>query len=174
MIYMENNFIGCDYTEVTTAKTNMPRYIDSYACFGWELCENAAPAAGEGQVTLRFKRDRKIMNKAELTRLTRQFDACMNEIDALERSKTSFSTAVAIAIGLIGTAFMAGSTFAVTAARPLVWLCVLLAVPGFAGWIAPYFAYRQIVRRRAEIVAPLIEAKYDEIYAVCEKGCALL
>lgn len=123
---------------------------------------------------VRLKRDRKIINKAELTRLQRNFEACASEIEALERSKTAKATAAAIALGILGTAFMAGSVFAVTAQPPLIALCIILAVPAFAGWILPYFLYKNIVKTQTEKITPLIEKKYDEIYEICEKGNSLL
>ena len=79
-----------------------------------------------------------------------------------------------MAVGLAGTAFLAGSTFAVTHQPPLVPLTILLAIPGFLGWIVPYFLYRAMVRRRARLVDELVERKYDEIYEICEKGNKLL
>lgn len=69
---------------------------------------------------------------------------------------------------------MAGATFAVTHQPPMVALMVVLAVPGFAGWIAPWFLYRAMVRRRAQVVDKLVEQKYDEIYDLCAKGHSLL
>lgn len=80
----------------------------------------------------------------------------------------------AFALAIIGTAFIAGSTFAVMAQPPRILLCVLLAIPGFIGWIVPYFLYKKVVRRRTERLTPLIEKKYDEIYEICEKGNKLL
>lgn len=77
-------------------------------------------------------------------------------------------------MGFIGTVFMAGSVFAVTNEPPIYWLCVLLAVPAFAGWVYPYFLYRYMVRLQTQKVQPLIEAKQDEIYEVCEKAHSLL
>ena len=56
----------------------------------------------------------------------------------------------------------------------MVALMVVLAVPGFAGWIAPWFLYRAMVRRRAQVVDKLVEQKYDEIYDLCAKGHSLL
>lgn len=50
------------------------------------------------QVTLHLKRDRRIINKMELTRLQRNFEACAREIDKLERAKTSAATAWSIAV----------------------------------------------------------------------------
>lgn len=69
---------------------------------------------------------------------------------------------------------MAGSVFAVTAQTPYYVLGILLAVSGFLGWIFPYFLYRKIAGRQTEKITLLIEAKYDEIYEICEKGNKLL
>lgn len=49
-----------------------------------------------------------------------------------------------------------------------------LAIPGFIGWILPYFIYKSVVKKQEEKAAPLIEAKMDEIYEICEKGNRLL
>ena len=69
---------------------------------------------------------------------------------------------------------MAGSTFAVTADPPQILLCIILAIPGFLGWILPCFLYKRGVRKQTEKITPLIEEKYDEIYEICEKGNKLL
>ena len=130
------------------------------------------PGRGKGGVGLRGAR--KTIKKAELPRLQRHFEACVKELDALERSKTAKASVCAIVVGLIGTAFMAGSTFAVTHTPPLVLLSIVLAVPGFIGWIVPIFLYRWMVGRRTQIVDELKERKYDEIYEICEKGHQLL
>ena len=127
-----------------------------------------------GHVSLRFRRERKICNKTELTRLQRSFDGCVAEIQALERSKTTNATLWALIVGVIGTAFMAGSVFAVTAATPIIWLAILLAVPAFIGWIVPYFLYRNLMTRQTAKVVPLLEEKYEELDAICEKGSRLL
>ncbi len=120
------------------------------------------------------KRDRKIINKAELTRLQQNFEDCMKQIDGMEKSKHQTAVMAALTIGLIGTAFMAGATFAAVNQPPIVWLCILMAIPGFMGWITPYFVYNFMLKKRNEMVAPLIEAKYEEIHTVCEKGNHLL
>ena len=98
----------------------------------------------------------------------------MNEILALEHSKSTAATIWALCTGLVGTAFMAGSVFAVTAAPPRGLLCIVLAVPAFAGWIAPYFVYRILRDKKTRQVNPFIEEKIEEIYALCEKGQSLL
>jgi hypothetical protein len=168
------DYVGYEYKELLIDANKVSRYLDGYENFGWIADENSMLMKDTGKVMLRLKRDRKIMNKVELTRLQRHFEGCMNQIDTLDKSRTSMATAIAIAIGVIGTAFMAGSTFAVVNEPPIIWLCILLAIPGFAGWIAPCFAFRAILQKRAQIVNPLIEDKYEEIDEVCEKGSRLL
>lgn len=69
---------------------------------------------------------------------------------------------------------MAGSTFAVVHETPIIWLCILLAIPGFIGWILPWFLYQRIRKKQTEKLQPLIEAKQEEIYEICEKGHSLL
>jgi hypothetical protein len=168
------NYVGYEYKEILTDSSKVSQYLDGYMNFGWIPDENLRQEKDSKTVMLRLKRDRKIMNKTELTRLQRHFEGCMQQIETLENSKTSMATAISIAIGVIGTIFMAGSTFAVVNEPPIIWLCILLAIPGFIGWIIPYFMFVSIVRKRTKSVNPLIEDKYDEIYEICEKGSRLL
>ena len=77
-----------------------------------------------------------------------------------------------IILGLIGTAFLAGAIFAYLGG--LIGLCIVLALPGFIGWILPHFLYNSTYSKQAAKVDPLIEIKQDEIYEVCERANALL
>ena len=149
-------------------------YLDCYESFGWQADENFPPQESGDKVTLKLKRDRRLVNKTELTRLQRNFEANMDEIISLEHSKTSAATVFALCVGLIGTAFMAGSVFAASAEPPRIALSILLAIPAFAGWIAPYFVYRRVREKKTRQVTPFIEEKIEEIYGMCEKGQSLL
>lgn len=177
MSHTEKNareFIGYEYKVITTGAEQASMYLDCYRNFGWFEDENAPVSGNPHQTTLKLKRNRKIINKMELTRLQRNFESCVQEIEKLEKSKTSKATGYALAAGLLGTAFIAGSTFAVTAQPPHIVLCVLLAVPGFIGWITPYFLYRRITAEQTGRITPVLEEKYEEIYDICEKGNRLL
>jgi hypothetical protein len=167
---MDKNYVGYDYKEVATSAENISMYIDGYANFGWTTDENVAPQG----TSLRLKRDRKIINKVELTRLERNFEACMSEIESLEKAKTSTAMIISMTIGLIGTAFLAGSVFAVTHEPPMILLTVVLGLPGIIGWVLPPLLNGKFVKRSVDKLTPLIEAKRDEIYEVCEKGDKLL
>ncbi len=176
----KKSFVGYEYKEIIAESSHVSFLLDGYECFGWELDEKRTESKGSKNPSypkkevLHLKRNRKIMNKMELTRLQRNFEACVKEIEALEKSKTSVATICALIVGIIGTAFMAGSVFAVTAQPPYIILSIVLAVPAFIGWTVPFFLYRRVAEKQTEKFTPLIEQKYDEIYEICEKGNKLL
>ena len=167
-------FTAYEYKELNVKEDLASFYLDCYENFGWEQDNNFPPQENGGMVVLKLKRNRKIINKVELTRLQRHFEADMQDISSLENSKTTQAMMASLTIGIIGTAFMAGSVFAVTAQPPVIWLCVLLAIPAFAGWIFPYFVYKKLKEIKTKKVTPYIEEKYEEIYEICEKGHSLL
>ncbi|MBS5285246.1 MAG: hypothetical protein KHY46_15585 [Clostridiales bacterium] len=171
MANQQNGFVGFEYMEVPTKRSMESLYVDGYQNFGWEY-EGTFTQGESEYVTMKFKRNRKIRNKAELSRLQRQFESCAHEIEALEQSQTTTATIAAFSIGLAGTALMGGSMFAYL--NGMLPLMVILAIPGFLGWIIPYFCYRKLQSTKALQIAPIIEQKNDEIYAVCEQGCNLL
>ena len=170
----ENKYVGYEYRDIAVACDMESLYVDSYACFGWQFVGRQPSLLGitSSMVNLQFKRDRKILNKAELTRLQRHFDSCVSEIKKMEQSKTNDASIVAFTIGIAGTAFMAGSVFAYFASA--IMLCIVLAIPAFIGWSVPYFAYRSTLEKKQAKIAPLIESKYDEMYEVCQKANGLL
>lgn len=168
----EISFVEYEYKEITVPGKQASMQIDCYECFGW-MEEGTEEATGKpDSIVMKFKRDRKIRNKAELTRLQRQFEACVKEIISMEKSKKTKAAAIAYVVGVVGTAFMAGSVFAVNAGN--IPLCVVLAIPAFIGWILPYLFFRSVSGKKTEAINPLIELKYDELYDVCKKANALL
>ncbi|MNJ50069.1 hypothetical protein D3C77_453310 [compost metagenome] len=90
----------------------------------------------------------------------------------MERSKSIVASTVAYILGVAGTGFMAGSVFAYNADS--LALSIILAIPGFIGWIIPYFCYANLYKKKSNAVTPLIDQKYDEVYDVCEKANGLL
>ncbi|MGN1020667.1 MAG: hypothetical protein ACI4O7_09860 [Aristaeellaceae bacterium] len=169
-------FVAYEYQEHTVEQRYLSYYQDGYRYFGWQVETQQPPRKVEVQdrVILRLKRDRHLPNKTELTRLQRQFEADMEDVRRLEHSIGQRATIAGLCCGMAGTVFMGGSTFAVTAATPIIWLCVVLAVPGFLLWGAAYPLYRFTLNSRTQEVQPLVEGKLDEMYAVCEKASRLL
>lgn len=166
------SFIGYEYKEITVERSLENLYVDSYENFGWELENISDTVLGTSTVNMEFKRDRKIINKPELTRLQRQFDSYANEI--LKTTKSVFSKAftTAFTVGLLGTAFMASAVFSMNSNETT--LCIILAIPAFICWILPYFLYKLTYHKKENEVSSFIESKYDEIYQICERANALL
>ena len=106
--------------------------------------------------------------KATERDLQRQFDASVNEILSIEKSKSDSVAMVALIVGFIGTAFMAGAVLTVTSG--FIIPCIILAVPAFIGWTLPYFLYKSTYSKKTAKVTPLIDNKYDEIYKICSNG----
>jgi len=167
-----HDFVGYEYRDIAVRRDMQNLYADGYQNFGWSLENVAALPAGIYSTSMKFKRNRKIRNKAELTRLQRQFDGCVSEIVRMEKSKAAGASIVAYTIGLVGTALLACSTFAFLA--DMIPLCVVLAIPGFIGWVLPYFSYHATFAKKGEALAPLIDGKYEGIYQLCEKANGLL
>ena len=99
----QRNFVAYEYKEVSANSSQASFLLDGYENFGWEPDDNLPQSSqsrhpgAEKMMTLRLKRDRKIVNKTELTRLQRNFEACVREIQSLENSKTSKATIWALA-----------------------------------------------------------------------------
>lgn len=168
--YVTDSF---DYLKATVDEDLCSCYMDDYRKFGWKPDENMQNEKNMGKVTLYMKRSRHIINKVELTRLQRHYESGMKEISALEASKNLVTAMASIRCGLAGCVFVTGSVFAVTNTPPIIWLMVLLAIPGFFLWGAAYFSYNIVKKQRIKKVNPLIEAKYDEAYEVCDKAFRL-
>lgn len=163
-----------EYFQTTVSEAFAANYIEGYECFGWKVDESQ-PSKKQGEkVVLSFVRDKNILNKTELTRLQRQFEDCMTQIQYLQRRADSIPLATALTAGLVGTAFVAGAVFAVTAAKPIIWLTVLLAIPGFALWGAAYPICLREQKLQREKLLPLIDAKFDEAAETARKAKNLL
>ena len=77
-----HDYIGYDYYSMKVDKQKVSMYIDYYESFGWTLEDHDIYKEEISKGNLHFKRERKIMNKVELTRLQRQLEDCLNQIQA--------------------------------------------------------------------------------------------
>ena len=174
------HYTGFDYMELVAEGSELSFLLDCYASFGWEMDDysvsyrdyghRSGAVPGRTKETLQLKRDRKILNKTELVRLQRNFEACLQEVHRLELRKTSKATALALIIGFLGGVCTLGAVLAITSTPPhMVW-GILLAVPAFIGIALPYPIYRRVASDERAQVEPLIAQKYDEIHAICQRA----
>ena len=165
----EQGFVVYEYASVTAKDSLTSLYTDCYQNFGWTV-ESHQPSFG-GNV-LRFKRNRKIKNRAEVCNLQRKCEKALYTIEKLENSKNTRGLGLSLAIGLVGTAFMAGATFCYLGS--FIIACVLLALPGFVCWGLAYPLYKKAIVKSNRTISPKIESQYDAIYESCEKANLLL
>ncbi|NMM99979.1 hypothetical protein G1C96_0557 [Bifidobacterium sp. DSM 109958] len=159
------DYVGYEYLTVNAAADRQSMLADGYRAFGWQLLDADAR-------TLRFRRERAIANKTEVSRLQRQYEAQVAQLDDLAAAPARNGRIAGLSLGLVGCAFLAGATFSYLAG--LVALMVVLAVPGFACWIAAYPAARKVASAAARRAGALSERLYDANDDVCRRAAALL
>lgn len=160
-----NQFIGYEYKDVIVKKNYVSLYEDGYENFGWKLESTVGTPNNINCVTMKFKRDRKLKNKHEVAKMQRKFDDLVTEIDRLETHKVLKASAIAYVIGVIGSGFMALSVFSTTMWHNNVAM-IIFAIIAVLGWVFPYLIYRRIKEAKTIELSPIIDDKYDEIYAL--------
>lgn len=170
-------FVTYEYKEATVDRKRASEYLDGYENFGWELDDAYEPhvnfpgvPSAMSMITLHLRRDRRIINKMELTRLQRQFEACMKEIQTLENSSETKATIYSLGAGVVGLAFLFCAVFTAFTAKALTWMNILLAISGVICCASALPIYKRVYQKRASEVEPLLDAKHEEICRLCEKG----
>jgi len=157
-----------EYIDVNVNQNLVQLCSDCYKELGWDII-NASSAVNS--VSIKMQRDRKIKNRAALCDLQRKCEEAFSSIEKLERTKTSKAMGMSLGIGIVGTAFMAGSVFAYLAS--MILFSIILAIPAFIGWTLPYFFYKKIYKETSTKVNVMIEHNYDVIYDSCKKASYL-
>jgi len=168
----KGNTIGYEYKEVTVPRSMESAYADGYANFGWEFNGTDDALQGETAIILKFKRDRRIKNKAELNRLEREFESGLHEVVKLERKSTAVVMGSALGLGILGAGFLVGAVFSFIASNIL--LGIILLIPAIVGWVLGYFTSVRLQKKKSQQVAPQIDSHYDSVYQVCEKANNLI
>ena len=164
------NFVAYEYKTMAVSRKLASVFVDCYPSFGWSL-DDSIFYNHSNRVTLTFKRNRQMKNKPEINKFQRQFEQGIENITHLEDTKKTRASIIAMSVGMVGAAFMAGATFSFLAGN--IVLCIILAIPGFFGWGVAYQVFRHFSKKRAEEVVSLVDREYDSIYSSCEKANTL-
>jgi len=183
------DFVAYEYLSVNVTSAKEPLYTDCYENFGWKLTNsnavnglvdkedyyiNNSNINNKKIVNLKFKRDRKIPNKAKIINLQNKCENGLKELIRLEKEPTSKGSIYAVINAIIGTIFMTISVFAITATNPLYILCVVTGIIGLVSWFISYPIYKKVKVKQESINIPLIEEQYNVIYDSCEQAQKLL
>ena len=182
------DFVAYEYLSINVISEKEALYADCYENFGWILTNNNAGALvdredyyinnsninGKKLINLKFKRDRKIPNKAKIVTLQKKVESGLKKLEMLEKNPYSKGAMYATIVAVIGTIFLAISVFCITASKPLIIPGIINGIIGLIGWFLSYPVYKKIKVKQEEINTPLIEEQYNEIYNCCEQAQKLL
>lgn len=168
----ENQFVAYEYISIPVKQTMETLYIDSFKCFGWILENSVLNISNVNSVILKFKRDRRIKNRSELSELQRKCEDALIAVERLERSKTSTAAIKALIIGVIGISFVTGAVFSFLANQ--IPLFIFLSALGLIGCVLPYFVYNKTREKKTLEVTQLVDKQFDIIYEACEKASKML
>ena len=166
------SFTPYEYLTLQVSPDLEPLYKDTFPNFGWLVEKEGAGRPGTTTMTMQLKRDRRIPNRQVVNELQHKVENALTRIVDLERSRTTTAIAVALALGILGSAFLAGSLFALTAG--LMVLSVPLGALGLLGWLAGWWAHGRVKARKTAQTAPLIDQQYEVIFQASEQASRLL
>lgn len=179
------DFIAYEYLSLEVKNEKELLYLDCYENFGWKCIRSNILVDQEDyyinqtknlkkSVFIKMKRDRRIPNKADLITLQRKMEFAFKQMERFERDPQIKGMITSLSIGMVGTIFMALSTFAITASSPFYIACVIFGSLGLLGWIFPYFVYQNVKIKKEKEIVPLIEEQYQVIFDCCEQAKQLL
>lgn len=168
----DQEFVAYEYATAQVDRDLEPVYRDAYASFGWVVEGTGPSSLNTRTVTLNLKRDRRLKGQPAMVELQNSCEAALAEIVRLERSKSAASLTSSLSVGLVGTAAMAGSVFALNA--DATWLSIVLGAVGLIGWVLGFLTHGYVARRKAAQIAPLIDHAYSVVYDTCEQASRLL
>ena len=166
-----NEFVAYEYATVRAPRDLAPLYQDTYRSFGWTETNEAAAGQRPRTVELGLKRDRNIRARSAIAELERKAERALTNIGRLSSSPHTVAMTAAITIGLVGTAFVAGSVFALPVSLVL---SVVLGVIGLLGWAGGAAAYIAVRSRRAAKLAARVDDEYRVVYECSEQATRLL
>ena len=182
------DFIAYEYLSINVVNEKETLYIDCYENFGWGLTNSSTINSlidkedyyinntniNNKLINLKFKRDRKIPNKAKIINLQNKCENGLKELARLEKEPASKGSVYAVVNAIVGTIFLTVSVFAITSSTPLYMLCAITGFIGLINWLVSYPIYKKVKTKQEKINMPLIEEQYNVIYDSCEQAQKLL
>lgn len=197
----KRTYTGYEYKTVIVSRGQESLWKDSENCLGWQLEKErpaivkkafgairvmTAPLAVFGgrlreiqqdhisleQVELTFKRDRSLASDKNLQNLQKQFEEHAENIEKINRAPKRAASIWGYGVGLVGTVFMGGATFAMIAG--LTMQGVVLAVPGFAGWLLSGVVYHKVKQKKQQEAVALTNEKQEKISRICENAVRII
>lgn len=183
------DFVAYEYTSIDVTSDKEAIYTDCYESFGWKLTGsdmnnglvdkddyyiNNFNVSRNTLINLKFKRDRKIPNKAKVVSLQKKCENGLKELERLEKEPNQKGTIYAVCASVMGVFFLAISMFIITATTVFNIMGILTGLIGLCFWIVAYPIYKSIKEKQEKFNTSLIEEQYNIIYDSCEQAQKLL
>lgn len=158
----------------TTVKADLAQAAcDCYESLGFELTGQRTSNPG-GQVTLSFRRSRKVRGKAQLAKMQRAMDDTLTVITDLEAEKTKKATTQALSLGTVSALVLGVGMCCTMVWDNLMVPGIAVGVAGIAGCVWTWLRYRKVCEAEAARLNPQIEEAYDRLATQCEEAQAVL
>ncbi|NRG41060.1 hypothetical protein HRK28_09000 [Rathayibacter sp. VKM Ac-2835] len=167
-----SDFVTQEYSTVRAPRDREQLYRDTYRGFGWQVVSVTTPIGQPRSVDLSLTRDRRVRNRPMVLELQRTAEAGLLGIAKAEHSVDAVPLAVAVGVGIAGSALLAASVFLLDG--PSTVLSIVLGVLGLLGWALGLPLHRVARARRARRLRPIIDQRYDEVHAAAETAHALI
>lgn len=170
--------VGDGYRSFEYARTVVKNELaqaacDCYEALGFELTDQRSAIPG-GPATLSFRRNRKVLWKAQLAKMQCAMDDTLATIAHLEAEKTRKASGQAIAIGVVSALI-----FGIGLCCAMVWTSlmvpgIVVGVLGIAGCIFAWLHYRKVYETESARINPQIEEAYDRLATQRKEAQAIL
>lgn len=168
-------FTSYEYMSKKAEIEEQSRVIDLYEAFGWELTGTTSAAMNE--VTLSFKRDRKIPHKPELDRLQRRAEETRNNLRHLEKGKKSGANTFALVFGCLAVLVLGGGMSLVMTMQnslPALIGGIALGIVGLVLCGVNYPIYRRLADKKTEQLLPVIDEQEEKLANLMEQANDLM
>ena len=173
---MEKNYITYEYMTKTVKKVEQSKVMDIYEAFGWEIA-NVVNQDYLNNVTITFKRDRKLKNKQEINRLQRSADETLTNLHQLEKAKTQSAFIFSLIFGIIGSLVLGGGMSCIMTIennKLAMIIGIVLGVIGIIMCAINYSIYKKMVSKNITKVMSEMDALEEKLADICENADVLL
>lgn len=158
----------------TTVKADLAQVaVDCYESLGFELTGQRTSTPG-GQVTLSFRRSRKVQSKAQLSKIQRTMDDTLAHITDLEAQKTKKATSQAIGMGTLSALVLGVGMCCSMIWTNLMIIGIVVGILGIVGCVLTWMRFRKTCAAETARINPQIEDAYDRLATLCEEAQAIL
>ena len=174
---VNENAITYDYKTIKVKREYETIVCDAYENLGWELTNTSASENSLFYINLSFKRNRKIENKMELTKLQEKVDNILANIENLQTKKKNAGVVEGISTGVVGALIFGGGmsmSMLNTASVGLLVGGIAVGIVGITVGLLGWLVLKKINKKKNTKIQPILESEFDKLADVCEQAHGLI